>query len=1029
MKQLFLTLFLISFFPLGVYSQKCGADHYHEEQMKDPEYSYFYEIAQRAVQSKLNSGERFTCTNTIVVPLAFHFNGAIDNSNMTCILSQINSQIRTLNEDFGGYNSDISKYCQISSSCPTQFPPNVLGSNSCIQFCLASILPSGQSSPITFGKYVWPSAPGWTGIFNVFVSDVAPPDRPAGLLGVAPLGGAANPNGNGMFIKNFAFGSAAPCTSGIPINNNPRFNKGRTGTHEAGHYFGLKHIFSGCSNGDGIADTPDQSTDNSGVPVINTTNCTSTALNSCSTLDFFFNYMDYVDDKAMFMFTDDQMQVMNGYASSQSKWTGGCSAAAYTPTYVSGCPAGSAPVANFTNDYGGLPLCPALAKISLFDSSLGFPSAWSWTFSGAGVSPTSSTEQNPMITYSSNGTIVAKLVAINSAGRSVEKTINIPVSVQIPSACGNCGQTFVDDGGTSSNYNAFDKTYVLCASSPSQTIQVDFTSISLEPFMTNLDQTDHIEIYNGAAATGIPVNYIFGTTIYTLNGSSLSGVGSTFVGKEQCATFLFNYSNNTSSATFPGWVANVTCIPIPTCRDGVQNQNETFIDCGGACPPCADVCDNFLFTDVGGSAGNAGSSQKMWQLCATAPDKAIVDFTTIDLGPGSAQLQIFEGTAATGTPAYLLDGPTIFKNNGSGAFSSFSNNTISSIGQCLTFSYVTGASPGIVPGWVSTINCCKSGTCPSATNGGRPIVNAMVSTVCPGYNLTNFAMFRNEVKGDRACTTPNLEFKSFYMVRCDASGGTLGVDVSANSNGGNVQAGLFGPLTGGCPNYAGGTYVDCEDGANPAALIINNAPPNSLYAVVLTSERAGDFVINTTPGSAVLPVVLSAFSATPLYDDIQLSWITESEINSERFEIERSNDGVTFETIASVEGKQNSKEKTDYNYNDKSLPRGLYYYRLKQIDFDGQFAYSDIVSVEINNSNESVNLFPNPTNNLLFIETTGNIEEIVISNFMGQSMLVKLGQKNQNRRELDLGQFTPGMYYIKMKVNGKEYKRHFIKAD
>jgi hypothetical protein len=1030
MRQFLTILFVISFFYVDLFSQRCDSDHYHEEQMKDPQYSYYFEMAQRAIQSKLNSGERFSCTNTIVVPLAFHFNGAIDNSNMTCILSQINSQIKTLNEDFGGYNSDIIKYCQISSACPTQFPPNVLGSNSCIQFCLASVLPAGQTSAITFGKYVWPSAPGWTGIFNVFISDIAPPDRPVGLLGVAPLGGAANPNGNGMYLKNFAFGSAAPCTSGIPINNNPRFNKGRTGTHEAGHYFGLKHIFSGCNNGDGIADTPDQSTDNSGVPVINTTNCTSTAINSCSTLDFFFNYMDYVDDKAMFMFTDDQMQVMNGYASSQSKWTGGCSAAAYTPTYINGCPAGSPPTANFTNDYASFPLCPALAKISFFDSSTGFPATWSWKFSGAGVSPTTSTQQNPMVTFSSTGTIRATLIATNTAGNSIEKIVDIPVSVQIPSACGNCGQTFVDDGGTGSNYSAFDKTYVLCASSPTQTIQVDFTSISLEPFTSSLDQTDHIEIYNGTSATGIPVNYVFGTSIFQQSGSSLSGVGNTFVGKEQCATFLFNYSNNASSATYPGWAANVSCIPIPSCSDGIQNQNETFVDCGGECLPCGDICNNFSFTDAGGISGNAGNAQKVWQVCATAPEKVIVDFSTINIGTGSAQLQVFEGTAATGSPAFLLSNMSVFKNNGSGAFASFGNNTISSSGQCFTFRYVTGANPGVVPGWVASVNCCTAGACPTARNAGNAIINTSVSTVCPGYNLNNFAMFRNEVKGDRACTTPSLEFKTFYMVQCNSSRGALNISVSPNSNGGNVQAGVYGPLTGGCPNYAGsGTYVDCEEGINPASLSISNPAPNALYAVVITSEKAGDFVINSSQNQVALPIVLSSFSLVSKNNDVTLSWVTASEINNKRFEIERSKDAINFEIIGSVDGKENSDTNNEYNFNDNSLSNGHYYYRLKQYDFDETFTYSNIISAEINLTEEIVNIFPNPTNNYIYIEALGEIDEVTITNFMGQKMSVRLGQKNSNRQELDLGQFTPGMYSIKLKINGIEYKKHFIKVD
>jgi PKD repeat protein len=1020
MRNLIILIFLCSLFSSNLVGQRsCGADHQHDEKMKDPEYRYYFDIAERAVKSKINSGARFSCTGTITIPLAFHFNGGITNSNMACIMSQVNSQIKTLNEDFGGYNTDKTNYNALSTACPTQFPASALGNTSCIQFCLAGILPAGETSAITFGRYEYPNAPGWTGIFNVFVSDVAPilnPPLPSTILGVAGTGAASNPNGtNGMYIKNFAFGSAAGCTSGISINNTSRFNKGRTGTHEAGHYFGLQHIFKGCNNGDGIADTPDQSIDNGNIamPVVNTTNCTSNANNSCGTLDFFFNYMDYVDDKFMYMFTDDQMQVMNGYAGPQSKWTGGC---------VSTAP----PVANFRSNYTGTPLCAALAMINFEDLSTNFPSSWSWTFSGAGVSPAASTQQNPKVTFSSSGTITATLTATNNAGKSVVKTISIPVSVASPSSCGNCGQTFADDGGSSGNYTPNDRMYVLCASDPAQTVQVDFTKIALEEFMGGLETTDHITVYNGATATGTPANYIFGTNIYRLNGSSYTPIGTTFVGNQQCATFVFDYSNNAANATFAGWAANVTCIAVPTCSDGKQNQNETFVDCGGVCPPCPDICNNFTFTDIGGTTGPAGTSQKTWQVCAPAPEKVIVDFTSIDLGSGTAQLLAFEGTSATGRPAYLLSGTNTFKDNGT-TYLPAGNNTISSLNQCFTFVYIGGASPGVVPGWVASINCCGI-KCPNATNAGRPIVNQMVSSVCPGYNLSNLTMFRNQGSGDRACSTPNLEFNTFYMVKCDATTGTLGVDVGPNTSGGNVQAALYGPVTGGCPNFSGGSYVDCKDGTDPARLTVIDARPNAVYAIVISSARAGDFMINTTYQPVALPVELSAFKASTDEDNVTLSWTTEQEVNNERFDLERSIDGSNFVTITSLAGKGNSQVKTEYNFVDENLSNGTYFYRLKQIDFDKQTTYSDMISAEVI-SNNVFKIFPNPTSSSIFIETIGTVDEVYITNVMGQLMTVKFDQKNQNRKELDLIHYPPGHYHIHVKIDGKDYKKHFIKLE
>ena len=158
---------------------------------------------------------------------------------------------------------------------------------------------------ITVGQHSWPSTGCWSGYLNLFVEDGL------GFLGVAPLSGGANPNGNGVQILAAAFGgSGGGCTSGTGIDTDATYNLGRTGTHEVGHYFGLDHVFNGCGAGDGIADTPPQSNPNYGCPSVNLTTCANSADNTCSTPDFWFNYMDYVDDMCMYMFTEGQSQVM-----------------------------------------------------------------------------------------------------------------------------------------------------------------------------------------------------------------------------------------------------------------------------------------------------------------------------------------------------------------------------------------------------------------------------------------------------------------------------------------------------------------------------------------------------------------------------------------------------------------------------------------------------------------------------------------------------------------------------------------------
>ncbi len=220
--------------------------------------------------------------------------------------------MQVLNDDFAAQNTDISNYNALNADCPSTYPASALFDGACLEFCLAqydhptdSGIAEGDYA-ITVGQHSWPSAGSdWAGYMNIFVEDNT------GGLGVAPLNGGANPNGNGFQVDASAFGGPGIfCNSGADINTSGSYNLGRTATHEAGHYFDLGHIFNGCNNGDGIADTPDQSQSNFGCPSVNTTTCTSDANNSCSTQDFWFNYMDYVNDACMWMFTTDQATTM-----------------------------------------------------------------------------------------------------------------------------------------------------------------------------------------------------------------------------------------------------------------------------------------------------------------------------------------------------------------------------------------------------------------------------------------------------------------------------------------------------------------------------------------------------------------------------------------------------------------------------------------------------------------------------------------------------------------------------------------------
>ncbi|HEV7379916.1 MAG TPA: M4 family metallopeptidase [Dyadobacter sp.] len=119
-----------------------------------------------------------------------------------------------------------------------------------------------------------------------------------------------------------------------------------------------------------------------------------------------------------------------------------------------------------------------------------------------------------------------------------------------------------------------------------------------------------------------------------------------------------------------------------------------------------------------------------------------------------------------------------------------------------------------------------------------------------------------------------------------------------------------------------------------------------------------------------LPVTLSHFSGANTVEGNRLTWETTSELKNDRFEIERSQDGRFFEKIGTVAGTGNSAITQTYRFFDQHFKSGANYYRLRQVDTDGSFAYSKIISIDNQLQSAVVKHFPNPVQYVLHIDVT-----------------------------------------------------------
>ncbi len=167
-----------------------------------------------------------------------------------------------------------------------------------------------------------------------------------------------------------------------------------------------------------------------------------------------------------------------------------------------------------------------------------------------------------------------------------------------------------------------------------------------------------------------------------------------------------------------------------------------------------------------------------------------------------------------------------------------------------------------------------------------------------------------------------------------------------------------------------------------------------------------------------LPVELMSFTGKAERKANVLDWTTASEENSSHFEVQRSSQANReFTSIGEVTATGNSLEQVDYSFIDENRLIGRNYYRLKMVDFDGSFEYSNIIL--LNNDNNHVNIYPNPAKNNVFIdyqlENTNEIN-IQILNELGQVVMNNNSSTNDKRGtlEIDVNHLASGVYFIKI---------------
>lgn len=144
----------------------------------------------------------------------------------------------------------------------------------------------------------------------------------------------------------------------------------------------------------------------------------------------------------------------------------------------------------------------------------------------------------------------------------------------------------------------------------------------------------------------------------------------------------------------------------------------------------------------------------------------------------------------------------------------------------------------------------------------------------------------------------------------------------------------------------------------------------SFSKIILANDTCGSSMLKTCVGCPHLPVQLIYFTGSFTGNSVRLKWATATEINNSHFEIERKNQTRDWEIIGTKEGNGFSNSLVSYEHLDFQPLNGTNYYRLRQVDFDGAYAYSPMIVMERKNfvSKSEIKTYPNPANQLLVIE-------------------------------------------------------------
>jgi len=485
--------------------------------------------------------------------------------------------------------------------------------------------------------------------------------------------------------------------------------------------------------------------------------------------------------------------------------------------------------------------------------------------------------------------------------------------------------------------------------------------------------------------------------------------------------------NKTTNAGLNWTQVNNGLLNIQVQAIAISKNNPLVLYAGTAVGANAGV---YKTTDGGGlwTQVNTGITETIGvQALMVHPDNPSIAWVTIFTGTADAVNGIYKTTDGGANWFAATNGIGAIKNFLSLAMSPIDPNTLY-LGS--SFQVATSTGPSAIykstdggANWV--LSSTGLPTDPAEIN---PVRTLNVSTANP--NVVIAGLFMNTVNGGFYLSTDaganwtkkhnGLPPETGTLIRSAAirplfaNHFYVGLDRSTFLN-----IGVWGTTDGGDNwfSFNGGTMLNTY---GIRALVFNSTGTHSLYAGCGSATGQGVYEYTFS----VVPVEFVSFSASVFGNDVNLSWVTASETNNFGFEVERTDAGNSvWNKVGFVFGNGTSTELNYYSFTDQSVPVGQYLYRLKQIDLDGSFDYSDQVEVDIISATNYVLMqnYPNPFNpstRISFSIPQSGFASVKVYDVLGNEVATIIDKElsaGSYEIQFNASGLTSGVYYYTLK--------------